>query len=72
MATKTPQTASATSTDVAPSINWWRAMASGPDARIKITEGYARLVARTAYFWDGRWSISTTAGWYSISVPSRA
>jgi hypothetical protein len=26
-------------------------MASGPDTQIKITEGYARLVARTAYFW---------------------
>jgi hypothetical protein len=26
-------------------------MSSGPDPEIKITEGYARLVARTAYFW---------------------
>jgi hypothetical protein len=36
---------------VAPSPNWARAMAGGPDPQIKITEGYARLVARTAYFW---------------------
>jgi hypothetical protein len=61
MATKTPQTASATSTDVAPSINWSRAMASGPDARVKITEGYARLVARTAYFW----------GWPMVNIYNR-
>src|SRR5690349_16261527 len=25
--------------------------APGPDARVKITEGYARMVARDAYFW---------------------
>src|SRR5215813_15119030 len=51
MATKTPQTATATSTDVAPSINWRRAMAPGPDTRVKITEEYAKLVARDVYFW---------------------
>src|SRR5215475_8721760 len=51
MATKTPQTAAATSTDVTPSINWRRAMAPGPDIRVKITEEYAKLVARDAYFW---------------------
>jgi hypothetical protein len=26
-------------------------MPAGPDAQVKITEGYARLVARNAYFW---------------------
>src|SRR5262247_527298 len=41
----------ATSTDVDPSINWRRAMAPGPDIRVKITEEYAKLVARDAYFW---------------------
>src|SRR5499426_971677 len=41
----------ATSTDVDPSINWRRAMALGPDIRVKITEEYAKLVARDAYFW---------------------
>src|SRR5215831_13670971 len=51
MATITPQTASATSTDVTPSINWSRAMAPGPDTRVKITEEYAKLVACDAYFW---------------------
>src|SRR5215471_19219516 len=40
-----------TSADVAPSINWRRAMAPGPDTRVKITEEYAKLVARDAYFW---------------------
>jgi hypothetical protein len=51
MDTITPQTTSATSTDVTPSINWRRAMAPGPDTRVKITEEYAKLVARDAYFW---------------------
>src|SRR5499426_394391 len=51
MATKAPQITTATSTDVDPSINWRRAMAPGPDVRVKITEEYARLVARDAYFW---------------------
>src|SRR5215475_5481342 len=39
------------STDVAPSINWSRAMPPGPDTRVKITEEYAKLVARDACFW---------------------
>jgi hypothetical protein len=34
-----------------PSPNWTRAMPPGPDTRVKITEEYARLVARDAYFW---------------------
>jgi hypothetical protein len=36
---------------VALSPGWARALPSGPDARVKITEAYARLVARDAYFW---------------------
>ena len=34
-----------------PSPQWIRAMPPGPDARVKITEEYAKLVARDAYFW---------------------
>jgi hypothetical protein len=34
-----------------PSPSWALAMPPGPDARVKITEDYARLVARDAYFW---------------------
>src|SRR5215470_10724935 len=30
---------------------WGRALPPGPDVRVKITEEYARLVARDAYFW---------------------
>jgi hypothetical protein len=37
--------------DLAPSPAWARAIPSGPDARVKITEAYARHVARDAYFW---------------------
>lgn len=33
------------------SPGWTRAMPTGPDARTKFTEAYARLVARDAYFW---------------------
>ena len=37
---------------VAQSPNLARAMPPGPDARVKITEAYARHVARDAYFWS--------------------
>jgi hypothetical protein len=33
------------------SPNWNRAMPTGPDARVKITEAYAAHVARDAFFW---------------------
>jgi hypothetical protein len=36
---------------VPPSPDWARAMPSAPDGRVKITEAYASLVARDAYFW---------------------
>jgi hypothetical protein len=36
---------------VPPSPNWARAMPPAPDASVKITPEYARLVARDAYFW---------------------
>src|SRR5215510_7188119 len=34
-----------------PSPQWTQALPSAPDARVKITEDYARLVGRDAYFW---------------------
>ena len=34
-----------------PSPGWSRALPPGPDRRVKITEEYAKLVARDAYFW---------------------
>jgi hypothetical protein len=37
--------------NLAPSPAWARAMPPGPDARVKVTEPYARMVARDAYFW---------------------
>ena len=37
--------------NLAPSPAWARAMPPGPDARVKVTELYARMVARDAYFW---------------------
>jgi hypothetical protein len=36
---------------IAPSPSWAHAMLPGPDPSVKISEGYARLVARDAYFW---------------------
>src|SRR5580698_11306123 len=34
-----------------PSPDWARAMPATPDARVKITEEYAKHVARDVYFW---------------------
>ena len=34
-----------------PSPGWARALPPGPDTRVKMTEAYAKLVAREAYFW---------------------
>lgn len=55
MATKTMKAAAAAaktnSTQVLASPNWSRAMPPGPDANVKITEEYAKLVARDVYFW---------------------
>ena len=34
-----------------PSPNWAEALPPGPDTRVKITEEYAKLVGRDAYFW---------------------
>ena len=36
---------------VAPSPGWARALPPGPDTSVKITEAYARHVARDAFFW---------------------
>src|SRR5215831_15520921 len=62
MASKaTAVVSSKTTTEITPSQNWARAMSSGPDPRVKITEQYARLVARNAYFW----------GWAMINIYNR-
>jgi hypothetical protein len=34
-----------------PSPNWARALPPGPDTSVKITEAYATMIARDAYFW---------------------
>jgi hypothetical protein len=34
-----------------PSPDWARALPNGPDMRSKMTEEYAKLIARDAYFW---------------------
>src|SRR5215468_1172715 len=34
-----------------PSPEWTRALPPGPDTSVKITEAYAAMVARDAYFW---------------------
>ena len=39
------------SNPIQPSPEWKRALPPGPDTRVKITEGYANLVARDVYFW---------------------
>ena len=36
---------------LSPSPGWTRAMPPAPDVRVKITEAYARHVARDAFFW---------------------
>jgi hypothetical protein len=54
-------TALAQAPSVAPSPSWTRALPPGPDARVKITEEYARLVGRDAYFWT----------WPMVNVYSR-
>jgi hypothetical protein len=38
-------------TPLPPSPGWARAMPSGPDIRVKITEAYARQIGRDVYFW---------------------
>jgi hypothetical protein len=57
MATKTEQivvskeNSTSPSQFTTPSPAWSRAMPPGPDARVKITEEYAKHVARDAYLW---------------------
>src|SRR5262245_36779714 len=43
--------AQAQTQSIAPSPSWLRALPPGPDTRVKITEDYAKLVARDAFFW---------------------
>lgn len=47
----TAETSSLNPQPLPPSPDWARALPSGPDARVKITEAYAAHVARDAYFW---------------------
>ncbi len=51
LAVNSTATRASKSATVIPSTNWARAMPPGPDARVKITEAYAALVARDVYFW---------------------
>jgi len=44
-------TASFAQSPLTPSPSWTAAMPTGPDTRVKITEAYARVVARDSYFW---------------------
>src|SRR5215831_3351356 len=52
---------SAQAQSLTPSPNWNRAMPDGPRADVKITETYARMVARDAYFW----------GWPMVNIYNR-
>jgi hypothetical protein len=45
------------------SPGWARALPSGPDTRVKITEAYASLVARDVYFWT--WPMVTPRTMFS-------
>lgn len=47
----TTTVAAAQTSRVPPSPDWSQALPTGPDTRVKITEDYAKLVARDAYFW---------------------
>ena len=54
MAAKTMKAAAAApavSTQVLPTPNWSCAMRPGPDSSVKITEAYARHIAKDAFFW---------------------
>jgi hypothetical protein len=43
--------AQAQAPSILPSPDWSLALPTGPDTGVKITEAYARMVARDAYFW---------------------
>lgn len=45
------QTSSLNPQPLPPSPNWARALPPGPDTSVKITEAYATMIARDAYFW---------------------
>ena len=45
------QTSSLNPQPLPPSPEWTRALPAGPDTTVKITEAYAAVVARDAYFW---------------------
>ena len=45
------QTSSLNPQPLPPSPEWTRALPPGPDTSVKITEAYAAMIARDAYFW---------------------
>jgi hypothetical protein len=47
----TTQAAALNPQPLPPSPGWTRTLPTGPDTHVKITETYAKLVARDAYFW---------------------
>src|SRR6478736_342626 len=49
------------------SPSWARALPNGPDTRVKITEEYAKLVGRDAYFWA--WPLVNMYNRRLVSVP---
>jgi hypothetical protein len=51
LAAPVAQTSSLNPQPLPPSPNWAHALPAAPDTRVKITEAYAALVARDAYFW---------------------
>ena len=54
---------------IASSPLWQRAMPPGPDVRVKITEEYAKLVGRDAYFWAWPLAGSTTVAGEQNQTP---
>ncbi|MGC4016480.1 MAG: DUF1214 domain-containing protein [Luteolibacter sp.] len=52
---------------ISPSPGWSRALPDGPDARVKITEEYAKLVGRDTCFWA--WPLVNIYNRRLISVP---
>jgi hypothetical protein len=47
----TAETSSLNPQPLPPSPEWARALPPGPDTSVKITEPYAAMIARDAYFW---------------------
>lgn len=61
---------SASGLDLQSSPQWARALPPGPDTRVKVTEAYAALVARDAYFWA--WPLVNVYNRRLASAPIKA